>query len=90
MKDIMNIARMLALFGQLGFTIVTPPVSLALLAHWLQRRYAWGSWVMLAAIVLGLAASACGVWQYYRRVTAFEKRKNQTERTGGTVYYRHE
>ena len=88
MKDLVKIARMLALFGQLGFTIVTPPIVLALLAHHLQQRYSLGSWVMAAAIVLGLIAAASGVYGYYRRVTAFEKKQKKEETK--TVYFRHE
>ena len=88
MKDMVKLARMLALFGQLGFTIVTPPVVLALLAHWMQQKFSLGSWVMVLAIVLGLIAAASGVYGYYRRVTAFEK-KQPKEKTK-TVYLRHE
>ena len=88
MKDMVKIARMLALFGQLGFTIVTPPIVLALLAHWLQDRFSIGSWVMVLAIVLGLAASVGGVCGYYRRVTAFEKKQKKDKPKA--VYYRHE
>ena len=90
MKEMMKIARMLALFGQLGFTIVTPPIVLALLAHWLQKRFSMGSWIMLIAIVLGLVASGCGVWQYYRRITAYEKKQEKEHRSVGTVFYHHE
>ena len=88
MKDLVKIARMLALFGQLGFTIVTPPIVLALLAHHLQRKYSLGSWVMAAAIVLGLIAAASGVYGYYRRVMAFEKKQKKEEPK--TIYFKHE
>ena len=90
MKDMVKIARMLALFGQLGFTVVTPPVVLALLAHWLQKRFSLGSWIMLAAIALGLVAAGCGVWQYYRRITAYEKKQEKEQRSARTVFYHHE
>lgn len=87
MKDVIKIAKMVALFGQLGFTIVTPPVVMALLGYWLQERFSLGGWVMLAAILLGLAASASGVYRYYRRVTALTKKEKKTE---NVIYYRHE
>jgi len=87
-KDMVKIARMLALFGQLGFTIVTPPIVLALLAYWLQNRFSLGGWVMVLAIVLGLAASVGGVCGYYRRVMAFEKK--QKKEKPKTVYLKHE
>ena len=87
MKDMVKIARMLALFGQLGFTIVTPPVVLALIACKLQQKFSLGSWIMVLAIVLGLIAAGSGVYGYYRRVTAFEQ-KNKEKTT--TIYLKHE
>ena len=68
MKSYVKIARMIALFGQLGFTIVTPPVVLALGAYALQRRFSLGSWIMLLAIFLGLLAAASGAYQFYEQV----------------------
>ena len=88
MKDMVKIARMLALFGQLGFTIVTPPIVLALIAYRLQLKFSLGNWVMVLAIVLGLIAAASGVYGYYRRVTAFEKKQKKDKPKA--VYYRHE
>ena len=88
MKNYLRVIRMVSTFGQLGFTIVTPPVVLALLAHWLQQKYSLGSWVMFSAILLGLIAAAGGVYGYYRRVTAFEKK--QEKEKPKAVYFRHE
>ena len=87
MKDYIKLARMLALFGQLGFTIVTPPVALALGAYALQRRFSLGSWIMLLAIVLGLIAAASGAYQFYRRVISLEKKKKGDHTV---VFYNHE
>ena len=85
MKDLVVIAKLVALYGQLGFTIVTPPIVMALLCHQLQVRMSLGGWVMVVGIVLGLAASASGAYRFYRRVTASEKKKDND-----IVYYRHE
>jgi len=90
MKNVMKMARMLALFGQLGFTVVTPPVVLSVLANWLRERFLLGTWIMLLAIVLGLAASVGGVVQYCRRVAAFEKKQEREEGSKTVAYYRHE
>lgn len=86
MKELVKIARLVALYGQLGFTIVTPPVVMALLGHWLQRRFSLGGWIMAVSLVLGLAAAASGAWGFYRRVTAAEKQK----KTETVVFYHHE
>lgn len=89
MKGLVNMARMLALYGQLGFTIVTPPVVMALLGHWLMTRFLLGSWIMPVCILVGLVASASGAWAFYRRVMADGKRKKK-EKTDQVTFYRHE
>ena len=86
MKDYMKIARMFAVFGQLGFTVVTPPVVLALGAHLLQQRFSLGGWIMFLAIVLGLLASASGAYQFYRRVVSADKK----EKTDSVAFFHHE
>lgn len=85
MKDLVAIAKMIALYGQLGFTIVTPPIVMALVCHQIQVHMSLGGWVMVVGILLGLAASASGAYRFYRRVTATEKKKEND-----IVYYRHE
>jgi len=86
-KNLVNIAKMVALYGQLGFTIVTPPVVMALLCAWVQQRFLVGSWIMVLGILLGLTASASGAYGFYRRVIAAEKKdKNNTS----IVFYHHE
>ena len=88
MKSYVKIARMIALFGQLGFTIVTPPVVLALGAYALQRRFSLGSWIMLLAIFLGLLASASGAYQFYKQVICLDNKHKKRSET--VVFYRHE
>lgn len=88
MKEYVKIARMLALFGQLGFTIVTPPVVLAILGQWLQKKFSLGSWVTLIAIILGLLTAAASAVQFWRRVMSAGAKEDQKEKT--VVFYRHE
>ena len=66
--------RGIALVGQLGFSLITPPVVLLYLAHWLQSRYALGVWVTILALILGLLTSVSTALQFYRKLTA--KKKN--------------
>ncbi|MFQ8765491.1 MAG: hypothetical protein ACLR8U_02415 [Oscillospiraceae bacterium] len=40
-----KLCRGIALVGQLGFSLITPPVVLLWLAHWLQTKYRLGVWV---------------------------------------------
>lgn len=90
MRSYMKILKGIVLVGQLGFYLVTPPVVLALLASWLQSRFGWGTWVMVAAIVVGLLSSGTGAYNFYRRLTASEAKKKKSPEETPTVYYRHE
>ena len=53
-----KLCRGIALVGQLGFSLITPPVVLLWLAHWLQTKYGLGVWVTILALILGLLTSA--------------------------------
>lgn len=44
---------------QLGVSLVTPPLLCLFLGHLAQSKWGWGTWVMVAAILIGLAASVC-------------------------------
>jgi len=44
---------------QLGLSLALPPIFCLWGAGWLTRRFGWGGWVYIAAIVLGVGASAC-------------------------------
>ena len=91
MKKYMNVLRLIASFGQLGFTLITPPVIMALLAWWVQRRFGLGTWVMLVAIVIGLLTSSTIAWKFYLQVTGSEKKQAEAEETKkSVVYYTHE
>ena len=87
MKDLLAIAKQVALYGQLGFTIVTPPIVMALVCYEICRRTSLGGWVMLVGILLGLTASVSGAYRFYHRVTAAEKK---AKKENDIVYYRHE
>ena len=52
-----KLCRGIALVGQLGFSLITPPVVLLWLAHWLQTKYGLGVWVTILALILGLLTS---------------------------------
>ena len=92
MKSYMKIARLIAMFGQLGFTLITPPVVMALLAWWLQSRLGWGSWIMIVFLLIGLATSGVSAYQFYLRVMSnVDKKDRETEpMEKPVVYYRHE
>ncbi len=47
----------ISVYGQMGFTIVVPPVLLCLLGMWLRNKFGLGSWVILVAILVGLLSA---------------------------------
>ena len=54
MKSLNQIMQGIALVGQLGFGMITPPLVLIWLAHLAQTKLGWGMWTMVAAILIGL------------------------------------
>lgn len=73
-----KLCRGIALVGQLGFSLITPPVVLLWLAHWLQTKYGLGVWVTILALILGLLTSASTALQFYRKLTAKKGKGNDT------------
>lgn len=90
MKTYMKVIRTVSLLGQLGFTLVTPPVVLLLLASFLQQKFALGSWIMIAAMVTGLLTAASGAYRFYHRVLASEKKKTRDAKKTSVMFYHHE
>lgn len=76
-----KLCRGIALVGQLGFSLITPPVVLLWLAHWLQTKYGLGVWVTILALILGLLTSASTALQFYRKLTAKKGKDNDTPKT---------
>ena len=92
MKKYMKIARLIAMFGQLGFSLITPPVVMALLAWWLQSCLGWGSWIMIVFLLIGLITSAVSAYQFYLKVMSTMEKTDREKETikKSVVYYRHE
>ena len=70
MQFMQKLCRGIALVGQLGFSLITPPVVLLWLAHWLQTKYMLGVWITILALILGLLTSVSTALQFYRKLTA--------------------
>lgn len=89
MRPYMKVLRGIVLVGQLGISLITPPVVMALLGSWLQRRFGLGTWVMLAAIVVGLLTSGTSAYHFCRRVMDSAK-KEEDRGEKPVVFYHHE
>ena len=53
----------ISVYGQMGFTIVVPPVLLCLLGSWLRRKFGLGYWVILVAIIVGLLSAFTTIYR---------------------------
>ena len=63
---------------QLGVSLVTPPLLCLFLGHLAQSKWGWGTWIMVAVILIGLAASACSAASFLR----YCKRNGEKEGKG--------
>ena len=94
MKNYLKVARLVTTFGQLGFTLITPPVVMVLLGWWLQSRFGLGTWVMVLCLLVGLLCAGTSGYRFLQRVMladhrkTLEKEKETAEKT--VVYYSHE
>ena len=79
-QDVEKFISALSVVGQLGFTVAVPPVVLILLARWLQMRFAFGSWVMILAILLGLCSAASGAVDLIRGWLRVQRKKDEAAR----------
>lgn len=68
MRSLSKIMRGLVFVGQLGVSIITPPVVLILLARWLMDRFGWGLWVMVTAILVGIITAFTSAWSTLKRL----------------------
>lgn len=74
MKNVQKIMAGAMLIGQIGFSLITPPLVLIFLAHLLMTRCGWGLWTMVAAIVLGLGAGISSVVTTAKHLSDREKK----------------
>lgn len=86
MKAFRQIIDGITLIGQLGFTVITPPLVLIWLAYLAQTRLGWGSWVMILAIVVGIITAFSGAW---RTIRPLLNGKKHTPHTHGKNFNEH-
>lgn len=53
--------RLLVWLTQLGLSVAVPMGGFVWLALWLRERYNWGTWVIIAGVVLGLICAIDGL-----------------------------
>jgi len=80
-----NVLKDLARFGQMGMYIVVPPIIMALLGIWLQKKFQLGSWVILVSIILGLLSAFTSVAKICLGVLA---KNTKEEKKNKVISYR--
>lgn len=62
---------------QLGISMAVPPVAFTLLGVWLRERFALGSWVVIAAVALGILCAVDGLRYSLKAMERMGKEKNE-------------
>ena len=57
----MKSMRLLIWITQLGISTAAPLAGFLLLSVWLNRRFGWGSWVIVVGVVLGIICAIDGL-----------------------------
>ena len=74
-----------SIYGQMGFTIVVPPVLLCLLGMWLRKKLNLGPWVILLAIIIGLLSAFTTI---YKLCMQFLAKNTKEEDKNRKISYR--
>lgn len=85
MKTYFRVIRGITVLGQLGFSLVVPPVAMALLARYLQQRFGLGTWLMLVCLAVGLMTTFATARQFYRKVMAAMERESEEHTKSGDI-----
>ena len=78
---------------QFGISVVFPLILFIMLAVWLQERWGWGSWVIVAGIFCGLITAAIGFWDTARAMleaSGHKKDKDEKPRDPGVSFNSHD
>lgn len=79
MKSLTKVFQSILLVGQIGFSLITPPLVFVWLARLAQSRLGWGTWVMVAAIVAGILT---GIASVYRTILPLLKERGGDKPNG--------
>ena len=75
----MKTGNLLVFVTQLGLSAVIPPVAFVWLAMWLRDKFQWGSWVIVAAVIIGVICAIEGVWNTVKAMERLAKDKKAEE-----------
>ena len=75
MKDI----NLLVWLMQLGISVAVPLAGFIVLSVWLHNSRGWGSWVVIAGIILGILAAVSGLRSSLDYLSKASKAKDEDE-----------
>lgn len=67
--------NLLVWLTQLGISVAVPMGGFVILAVWLNRQHGWGSWVIVAGVLLGVICAVNGLRQSLRTMEFMAKDK---------------
>lgn len=73
MKD----AKLLIWLSQLGLSVAAPLGGFILLAVWLKKHFAWGDWVIVVGVLLGIICAVEGFLSTLKAADMIGKKKNE-------------
>ncbi len=74
--------QLLIWITQLGLSTAAPLAGFLLLAVWLHRRFEWGSWVIVAGVILGIVCAVDGLRTSLKAMERMSKEKKQEPPVG--------
>ena len=73
MKDM----KLLIWMTQLGLSVAVPLGGFLMVAVWLKNRFAWGSWVVIVGLVLGVICAAEGLMSSLKAMKHMAKKEKE-------------
>ena len=81
---------LLVWFMQLGLSVAAPLAVYVLIALWLQSRFQLGSWVILAAVLLGVVSAIDGLRTSLRALEKLSRKDKDEEKIIPVSFNDHE
>ena len=73
MKDM----KLLIWMTQLGLSVAVPLGGFLMVAVWLKNRFAWGNWVVIVGLVLGVICAAEGLMTSLKAMKRMAKKEKE-------------
>ncbi len=89
MQRFQRFVRTVSLVGQLGFTIITPPLLLIWLSYRLVSNHNWPVGIIVAAIIIGFGCSVSSARKLLRSISSHHERTNASETQDAVSFNKH-